>query len=218
MSSLRERGILCFNHCSPVNVLCFEIPDDCPVCGVSLDSSPCLSPPFRIPSPFANAKAIPYSVVIKPTVGTFLQDFKGNSNLHVGITNSKGAVYNYDEGGLHKDKDKYSWQQSISIPLLDKYDDELMELWDECLESYSSSELWTPARYDETTHNCYDLAIGFLNSISYGEFKGRSEAQLSRKSFCTEYIIPHTKKAARYIELYRKIESLKFVKKEESYC
>ncbi|XP_077990392.1 MKRN2 opposite strand protein-like [Glandiceps talaboti] len=213
-----ELGVLCFNHCSPVNVFCFEIPDICPVCGSDLEVSPCLSPPFRIPSPFANAKAVPFSVVIKPTQGTFLQHFQRNSNLHIGITSSKGAVYNYDEGGLHVDKDKYSWQYSIPIPLLDKYDDELMEIWDESMQSYISSPEWASDRYHEDEHNCYDFAIGFLNSIKYSEFKDRGEEHLSRKSFCTDYILPFTTKAARYIDLYRKVESQILVVREESYC
>ncbi|XP_006813497.1 MKRN2 opposite strand protein-like [Saccoglossus kowalevskii] len=216
MSSL---GVLCFNHCSPVNIFCFEMPDNCPLCGTLLDVSPCQSPPFRIPSPFANGITKPYSVVVKPTEGTFLQHYERNSNLHVGITSSKGAVYNYDEYGLHKVKDKHSWKQSVIIPLLDnRYDDELMELWDECLQNYAVTNEWDPDKYNEETHNCYDFVIGFLNNVQYNELIGKDPPYLTRKQFCTEFIIPHTTKAARYIDLYRKVQQETFLVKEESYC
>ena len=38
----------------------------------------------------------PCSVVIKPTKGDFLVDYQNRNNLHIGVTNSKGLVIEYD--------------------------------------------------------------------------------------------------------------------------
>ena len=44
----------------------------------------------------------PCSIVIKPTKGDFLNDYQNKHNLHIGITNSKGFVIEYDSQGIHR--------------------------------------------------------------------------------------------------------------------
>ena len=44
----------------------------------------------------------PCSIVIKPTKGDFLHDYQNRNNLHIGLTNSKGFVVEYDSQGLHR--------------------------------------------------------------------------------------------------------------------
>ena len=44
----------------------------------------------------------PCCIVIKPTKGDFLHDYQNRNNLHIGLTNSKGFVVEYDSQGLHR--------------------------------------------------------------------------------------------------------------------
>ena len=70
----QDNAVICFQHCqSGSYIACFVIPSSCPVCGRSVGGSALKIPPFVLPSPFVNSSSSPYCVVIKPTVGTFLQ-------------------------------------------------------------------------------------------------------------------------------------------------
>ena len=65
--------ITTFKHCNPSkNIFCFKLPTKCPICDEPIKS--CLVPPCFVPSPL-NCKdgAKPYSVVIKPTHGSFIR-------------------------------------------------------------------------------------------------------------------------------------------------
>ncbi|CAH1775894.1 unnamed protein product, partial [Owenia fusiformis] len=96
----KERKILCFQHCERTNILCFDLPEVCNICGENIEDTGLRIPPYRIKSPFSTAADNGCSIVIKPTVGTFLNDYTKSANLHIGITTSTGAVYDFDENGL----------------------------------------------------------------------------------------------------------------------
>ena len=51
---------------------------------------------------FSRAQDHPCCIVIKPTKGDFLHDYQNRNNLHIGLTNSKGFVVEYDSQGLHR--------------------------------------------------------------------------------------------------------------------
>ena len=57
----------------------------------------------------------PCSIVIKPTKGDFLHDYQNRNNLHIGLTNSKGFVVEYDSQGLHRFD---TWALIVYIPNL----------------------------------------------------------------------------------------------------
>ena len=44
----------------------------CPICSKPIDSTPMEIPPFRIPSPFTDCRDKLFTVLVKPTQGTFL--------------------------------------------------------------------------------------------------------------------------------------------------
>lgn len=66
--------ILCWQHCDKLtNILCFSVPPVCPLCHYNTTHSPSRIPPYKLPSPLTNAGESPVSLVVRPTVGTFLR-------------------------------------------------------------------------------------------------------------------------------------------------
>uniref|UniRef100_A0A8C5U0A7 MKRN2 opposite strand n=1 Tax=Malurus cyaneus samueli TaxID=2593467 RepID=A0A8C5U0A7_9PASS len=125
--------------------------------------------------------------------------YDGHSDLHVGITNSKGVVYNYDQEGVHR-ADR-GWEQCIGIPLVQPDMAELLQQWDSLLEEFSLEETWLPHRYEEQQHNCYTFALTFINRIR----QGRGREPLSKAQFTESFLIPHTREASRYLTLHQEL-------------
>ena len=114
--------IICVCHCD-VKIFALTFPESCPKCQTNLRECDLKSLPFTVPSPFSRYKNAfkkadfikvfqlypffraqdhPCSIVIKPTKGDFLNDYQNKHNLHIGITNSKGFVIEYDSQGIHR--------------------------------------------------------------------------------------------------------------------
>ena len=93
--------------------------------------------------------------MIKPTKGDFLHDYQNRNNLHIGLTNSKGFVVEYDSQGLHRDR-TLDWNQCIVIGLNNAIDPDVIgdpdwpEYWDACLETASAlaPSQWTVEAYE----------------------------------------------------------------------
>ncbi|XP_033100662.1 MKRN2 opposite strand protein-like [Anneissia japonica] len=198
-------SILKFVHCESAEIFCFNIPAECPICGADL-SSRLRSPPIAIPTPFVNGTNIPCSVLVKPTVGGFLRDYKNGSNLHTGVSDSKGCIFNYDEDGMHLDTDSNSWKDSLAIPVVDLVDEELKDVWDKRLHSMATQSSWQATRYHPDLHNCFDFVVNFLNCVEFNVWNEKSNEPITRTQFSTAYILPATSRAARYIGLYRSIQ------------
>ena len=193
--------VLCFNHCDlDVNLLCLELPSTCPLCSGDLQSTPMKIPPFRLPSPLQHSGEAPYSVVIRPTQGTFLDQYGKDSNLHVGISNSKGVVYDFDEKGLNRSLQ--GWSQCVAITIATRTDVRLTSIWDLKLQEFACYEHWTAPRYDENTWNCYDFVLGFLQLLRLGE---QLPCIKTKGEFCEEMVVPRTSEVAKYISMYRKV-------------
>ena len=106
--------ILCFQHCDSKAFCIDRLPDKCPMCGAALADSHLKLPPFRVPNPFTSlhcsgdktavavssrgASRAQCKVVIRPSFGTgdFLHDYNSKGNLHIGVTDSRGDVFEYD--------------------------------------------------------------------------------------------------------------------------
>lgn len=198
-----EQAIKCFQHCTrEKNILCFTIPLVCPLCSQDTVTTAMRIPPFIIDSPFVSAYSTQCCVVIKPTRGSFLEDFTNQSNLHVGVTNSRGVVYEFDERGITVGaKD---WNQCIRIRVIlnDSADEVMYGTWDEQLSDFVMNQCWTRTCYNEVTHNCYDFVLYFLRTQ---ELKDVNECLSDRSSFCVSFILPKTQKAGKYISIYREI-------------
>ncbi|KAK2177740.1 hypothetical protein NP493_582g02029 [Ridgeia piscesae] len=193
--------IMCFHHCqTDASLLCLSLPPVCPLCEGEVYTTPMKVPPFRLPSPFLHSTEAPYCVVLRPTHGTFLEDYSNAANLHVGVTNSRGAVYDYNEKGVNRSLE--GWDQCVCVPVLQQYDEKCIALWDQKLEQHSAYNTWHPERYSQTDNNCYDFVLGFLRLL---ELQDTIPAIASRPEFCDQFIVPKTTEAARYISLYRKL-------------
>ncbi|CAG2234761.1 unnamed protein product [Mytilus edulis] len=130
-----------------------KIPVVCPLCGVEVACTPCRIPPYIISTPLVNAKEYPCSVIIKPTVGTFLQNYSNNSDLHVGVTDSGGCTYDFNEEGVNVGS---VWNQCVVIRMINE-DYNLQSQWDYVLRQIVQSQTWSRSRYNENSHNCFDL-------------------------------------------------------------
>ncbi|XP_063847934.1 MKRN2 opposite strand protein-like [Scylla paramamosain] len=202
-----DPGIVCFQHCEG-RFFCFTLPSRCPMCGADLTTQPLASPPFRVPYPFVRASQAPCCLVIKPTRGDFLHDYRSSQDLHIGVTDSEGQVYEYDCEGLHNDYTA-SWTQALAVPIIrdptapDRLDAVWKEYWNFSLHTLAEDSAWTSERYSEDSHNCYSFVLAFLQALAPPglEVKG-----LTKTSLCARLLLPHTAPAARYISLYRKIK------------
>jgi len=94
--------IICVEHCEQKIFAVGSFPGTCSQCHINLKDCDLKIPPFSVPTPFSRAQDHPCCIVIKPTKGDFLHDYQNRNNLHIGLTNSKGFVVEYDSQGLHR--------------------------------------------------------------------------------------------------------------------
>uniref|UniRef100_A0A4X2L4V6 MKRN2 opposite strand n=2 Tax=Vombatus ursinus TaxID=29139 RepID=A0A4X2L4V6_VOMUR len=193
------RAVIQFRHCGR-DVYCFRVPDLCPMCRQPVSFRKLDEAPVSIATPLIQGHQEQCVFLLRPTRGTFLRDYDGNADLHVGITNTRGIVYNYNEQGVHRDE--VGWEQSISIPLLQPNMFGLMDQWDKYLEEFSATDAWSPNRYEEHCHNCYTYALTFINYILTAEGKH----QLDKDEFTEKFVVPKARRASKYITLYRAVE------------
>lgn len=193
-----DPGIICFQHCGP-KVFCMNLTDKCPSCEEDLSEAKFLLMPFRVPYPFVRASQYPCAVVIKPTVGDFLNDYYNSMDLHIGVTNSSGLIVEFDKHGLRRHKSK-EWDQCL---LLDQVDTPWREHWDNVLTTFCKDSCWTAKDYDEDAHNCYSFVLCFLCALDYGTL---STAAANRSLFCEQFIVGRTTSAGKYISLFRKLK------------
>ncbi|XP_058421348.1 MKRN2 opposite strand protein [Diceros bicornis minor] len=193
------KPLIKFTHCKK-RIYSFRVPRCCPLCQQDMGSRKLEEAPVSISHPFTNGHQEKCSFLLRPTQGTFLREYDGRSDLHVGITNTNGVVYNYTAHGVQRDET--GWEQSVSIPLLQPGMFGLMDQWDKYLEDFSTTGAWLPHRYEEDHHNCYSYTLTFINCILTTE--GRE--QLDKAEFTEKYVVPRTRKVSKYITLYRAIE------------
>uniref|UniRef100_A0A8D0E3G8 MKRN2 opposite strand n=1 Tax=Salvator merianae TaxID=96440 RepID=A0A8D0E3G8_SALMN len=155
--------------------------------------------PVSIPNPFINGHRERCSFLLKPTTGTFLRGYDGSSDLHVGITNTNGLVYNYNRTGINTDG--LGWEQCISIQLVQPDMYGLLNQWDTYLEQFSAADTWLPHRYEEHLHNCYTYALTFINSV----LSAQNKKPMNKSEFTERFVIPQTRKASKYITVYKEI-------------
>eukprot|EP00062_Callorhinchus_milii_P017614 gi/632970208/ref/XP_007901522.1/ PREDICTED: putative uncharacterized protein C3orf83 homolog [Callorhinchus milii] len=193
-----ENRIILFHHCGK-EVYCFFVPEQCPICGQGLAARSLGDAPVCVPNPFVNGHHEKCSFLVKPTKGTFIREYDGRSDLHVGISNTSGVVYNFTEAGVGRDA--CGWEECVSVALVQPDMFGLMNQWDRYLEQISQADLWLPHRYEESEHNCYAFALTFINRV----LAAQSRRQLSRTEFTERFVLPRTRRGSRYLTLYREL-------------
>ncbi|XP_064161925.1 MKRN2 opposite strand protein [Anguilla rostrata] len=195
-----DKSVIKFSHCNK-DIYCFFVPEECPECGVSFSGRRLEDAPISIPNPFSNGHKAPCSFLVAPTEHTFLRDFDGESDLHTGITDTKGVVYNYTKTGVQKDT--LGWEKCISVPLVQPDMYSLIDQWDQYLEKFSSAQTWDPQcqRFDEEKHNCYNYTLAFINCV----LATQDKRALSKDEFTQNFVVPRIKRASKYRMLCEEI-------------
>lgn len=181
--NLLQRPIKCFQHCNrQERYLCFEIPDKCPACSISLFNSSVQFrvPPFIMPHPFTllSSKTLPpLSILLQPTDGDYsrLINEPDVGDLHIAITSSNGDVYDYDSDGLNRNSIRWFKLPAIAIKLDQVGLELLAEEWNSLLDFYWSQKetRWSSSNYEEFDSNCLDFVLSFL--FDYGFFASEDD-------------------------------------------
>nr|XP_020467815.1 MKRN2 opposite strand protein [Monopterus albus]XP_020467816.1 MKRN2 opposite strand protein [Monopterus albus] len=200
-----ECSVIRLTHCQK-DIFCFSVPEKCPSCGEELRGSRLLEAPVSLPSPLANGHKSSCCLLIAPAHDNHTREFDGTSDLHTGISSTKGVVYNYTRTGVRRDQS--GWEQCISVPLVRPDMFHLLAQWDQYLDRFSEGPMWDPAwhRFDDDHHNCFSFCLCFINGILVAE--GRSS--LSRDSFTNTFILPKMRRVSKYTMLYQHIQVHQF--------
>jgi Domain of unknown function (DUF4796) len=97
-------------------------------------------------------------------------EYYNQSDLHIAVTNSKGALVEFDSFGLRKHSKKthhVSWNQCLLIE--HSMPEAWWEHWDNTLTKVCKGQDWTAATYNEDTHNCYSFVLMFLVLLEYDD-------------------------------------------------
>ncbi|XP_011268603.1 MKRN2 opposite strand protein isoform X2 [Camponotus floridanus] len=178
-----------------------RIPTTCPVCSSRIQDF--IVDPFRVPYPFANAAHNPTSIAIRPSRGSFLDDYDVTSDdLHVGIIDSDGGIVEFDKDGLiANDVDR--WIGCVAFHVVPVA---WTAQWDETLSSMSRDDRWKSVNYDEINMNCFDFVLEFLNNLGYANLKFASKEDL-----CERLILSKIQNAIKYISLYRALKHQEYL-------
>lgn len=193
-------NLICFKHCSSASIFCKKVPNNCPVCDSLLDEF--LLEPFAIPYPLANAREHPYSVVIRPSKGNFLDDYKVSDDLHIGVTDSNGTVLEYDTCGLIQN-DILKWTDCAAIRFIPE---SWETFWDQILLEICKDTKWNSNNYNGFSLNCFSFVITFLNNLKYSEVQF-----MNKEDMCEVFILPKLQNILKYALLYREL-------KDKSFC
>ncbi|KAM9408144.1 LOW QUALITY PROTEIN: MKRN2 opposite strand protein-like [Pholidichthys leucotaenia] len=200
-----ERSVIRLSHCQK-EIFCFSVPEVCPSCGEELMGERLAEAPISLPSPLTNGHKSSCCLLVAPARDNHDRDFTGTSDLHTGISNTKGVVYNYTKEGVRRDQS--GWERCVSVPLVRPDMFHLMAQWDQYLERFSDSPMWDPAwhKFDEDEHNCFSFCLQFVNSVLAAEGRGA----LSRDDFTRSFILPRMRRVSKYTTLYQHIQRHQF--------
>ncbi|XP_076233438.1 MKRN2 opposite strand protein-like [Calliopsis andreniformis] len=188
--------IICFSHCNSKNVFCKSVPERCPLCrSYIIDYK---VEPFAIPYPYKNAVYHPSSLVIRPSQGNFLNDYNILDDLHIGITNSEGIVFEYDIGGIIVNNHS-KWTNSIILKIIPL---SWESHWDKTLEKMLKDVKWTFENYDEISMNCFSFVIEFLNNLQYINMRF-----VNKEDICNKLILSKIQDAVKYNSIFKKLKN-----------
>lgn len=176
-------------------------------------------------NPFSKATEVSCDLLLVPSSGIFL-DYTNKTGLHIAII-SNGRILEYDYKGIccHRvTSAEIRWQQCLRL----KFKNHLLDIngnavnsnkidlaWNRTVELFLGQERanWSEQKYDPNEHNCFDFAISFLvkfidqlslDQPHHSKFAILKEKLIDKNLFCEHFILPETKKAAKYISSYRR--------------
>ncbi|XP_034950104.1 MKRN2 opposite strand protein [Chelonus insularis] len=188
--------ILCFKHCKSKSVFCKTIPDTCPLCNCSLSES--YIEPFVLPYCCKKAADDPPSIVLKPTQGTFCNDYNLSKDMHIGIVNSIGHLYEFDHRGITVNNFS-DWLDCIVVHIIPE---SWYIHWDQTLFSLIENNKWNSCNYNVQSMNCYNFIIEFLQKLNFKDFNFVTKEQVFEK-----LLLPRLRYTLKYIYIYRSLKS-----------
>lgn len=193
-----------YRHCGR-DVFSFSSDDvsvrQCPVCRHTLTFG-LLDAPVALPCPFTNGHTVPCAFLIGSVLGPAHLGEWNDTEIHVGLSNSEGLVYNYTLSGVRRDS--HGWERCVCIPLAPPGRRDLRESWDRELEQFSVLPEWASERFAEERpfgSCCYGFALTFINQRRWLD----GEASLSRDEFTGRHVLPRMKTVSQYINIYHEI-------------
>ncbi|KAK2861564.1 hypothetical protein Q5P01_001097 [Channa striata] len=199
--------LLRFRHCDRTIFTLGEPVDPaglrCPICRQAVRLG-LMEAPVRIHAPIRDGHQTACSFLITSQLGAAGFSEENESELHVGISNSKGVVFSYTELGVQRQQE--GWEQSIIVPLVAPGDDTLSfrMLWDQQLETFSNLNTWTGDRFQEHREFgscCYGFALSYINHVMRSEGK----EPITREHFTSQYILRRTEAASQYLSVYQHV-------------
>lgn len=71
----------------------------------------------------------------------FCSHYQNAADLHIGLTDSKGEVYEFDRSGLHLGTKTALWSQCLAVPIVTELDLMWKEYWDYTLKVNLDSKI-----------------------------------------------------------------------------
>ncbi|XP_043108014.1 MKRN2 opposite strand, tandem duplicate 1 [Puntigrus tetrazona] len=196
-----EKTLIKYTHCGR-NIYVFSCSERrCPACLQSLRFG-LPDAPVALTCPFRNGHAVPCALLIGSVHGpTHLGEWH-DTEIHVGLSDSEGLVYNYTLSGVRRDES--GWERCVCIQLCPAWRQQLRASWDRELERFSALPLWASERFAEEREFgscCYGFALTFINHML--SLDGREG--LSRDQFTGSHVLPRMKAASLYISVYHAV-------------
>lgn len=228
-SLIIKSEIKIFQHCNHERIICFTLPENCPICQIRLDSKSFRVPPFVLATPFMKSPKLPaISLILQPSSGDYSK--LACDDMHIGITNSLSEAFDFDHHGLKKNSKNWIDYPFIHIKL-DQFRNKILmgnetKKWDDLLEyQFKQKEhYWSAKQYDETNLNCFDFIINFLYVFGYFDLNEENEEEMYlnelvfiennhlmkkflKQKLANELIEPVIRKSLKYIYLLMKLNS-----------
>ncbi|XP_029908342.1 MKRN2 opposite strand protein [Myripristis murdjan] len=205
MEALEAASIIRLRHCQK-EIFCLSVPEACPGCGEELRASRLQEAPVSLPNPLCNGHKTSCCLLLAPAEENHSRVFDGTADLHTGISNTKGVVYNYTRVGVRREQS--GWERCVSVPLVRPDTFSLLAQWDQYLDQFSDAPMWDPAwhRFDEDSNNCFSFCLAFINRVLATE--GRSH--VSRDQFTQSFILPRLRRVWKFSALSRRLRQQQF--------
>ncbi|XP_029906887.1 MKRN2 opposite strand, tandem duplicate 1 [Myripristis murdjan] len=196
-----QAGVLRFRHCG--SVIYSASRGRCPLCGGAL-SFGLQDAPLALPVPFTDGHSATCCLLVAAQQGAAAFSELSDSELHVGVSNSKGVVFSYTESGVQRQQ--CGWEQSIAVPLVAPGNQSVSfrRRWDVLLEEFTCQDTWTPHRFEEQREFgscCYGFALGFINQL----LRSQGRQPISRERFTAQFLLPRIRTASRYLSICQHI-------------
>ncbi|XP_077581560.1 MKRN2 opposite strand protein [Stigmatopora nigra] len=192
-----EPVVLRVRHECLRDIFCFSLPALCPACHRPLAGGRPHRAPVSVPDPLGDGHGTSCRFLVAWTG----RDSDGVAELHAGISDTSGVVYNYTERGVLRER--RGWERCLSFPLLRPDAFHLLAQWDGYLERFSRGPSWDPTRrsFCDDSHNCLTFCVAFVNGVLAAE--GGHGDVVVHAGDLTRVTAPAVRRAREYAALRR---------------